>query len=88
MRATSDPFDQARFLGNVAPLVAGFNCEATLSETPSQYETPRPMYQVSFETLVHYICPLCKSWWSIGDGSTIRPYFCPNCGQDLAPPPA
>lgn len=37
----------------------------------------------SRELLMHYQCPLCKGWWSIGDGRSYGGYFCPYCGAWL-----
>ena len=37
----------------------------------------------SREFLMHYQCPLCNGWWSIGDGRSYGGYFCPHCGSWL-----
>lgn len=37
----------------------------------------------SREILMHYQCPLCNGWWSIGDGRSYGGYFCPHCGSWL-----
>lgn len=34
----------------------------------------------STETLVHFQCPACNKWWSIGDADLTRLYYCPWCG--------
>lgn len=41
----------------------------------------------SSELLMHYQCPACNGWWSIGDGRSYGGYFCPHCGQwlEIAP---
>lgn len=37
----------------------------------------------SREMLMHYQCPACQGWWSIGDGRCYGGYFCPHCGSWL-----
>lgn len=37
----------------------------------------------SREMLMHYQCPACHGWWSIGDGRSYGGYFCPHCGSWL-----
>lgn len=37
----------------------------------------------SRELLMHYQCPACNGWWSIGDGRSYGGYFCPHCGNWL-----
>ena len=40
----------------------------------------------STETLVHFQCPACNKWWSIGDADPTRRYYCPWCGaQEQGP---
>lgn len=41
---------------------------------------------VSPENLVHFQCPHCKGWWSIGDAPKREHWFCPWCGEASAPP--
>lgn len=36
---------------------------------------------VSPENLVHFQCPHCKGWWSIGDAPKREHWFCPWCGE-------
>jgi hypothetical protein len=33
------------------------------------------------ERLVHFQCPICKGWWSIGDAPERAFWFCPWCGK-------
>ena len=51
-----------------------------------------PLPNISHEHLVHFNCPLCQKWWSIGDeakpgsdsGLPERDHwYCPWCGQKL-----
>lgn len=37
----------------------------------------------SREMLIHYRCPSCNGWWSIGNGRSYGGYFCPHCGTWL-----
>lgn len=38
----------------------------------------------SVETLVHFNCPACQKWWSIGDPDRDKTrWFCPWCGTRL-----
>lgn len=36
----------------------------------------------SIEKLIHFNCPLCLKWWSIGDApiDTRKIWYCPWCG--------
>ena len=34
----------------------------------------------SREMLIHYQCPVCNGWWSIGDGRSYGSYYCVHCG--------
>jgi hypothetical protein len=33
------------------------------------------------ERLVHFQCPRCEGWWSIGDAPDREFWFCPWCGE-------
>ena len=39
-----------------------------------------PLPNISHEHLVHFNCPLCQKWWSIGDAPERDHWFCPWCG--------
>ena len=42
-----------------------------------------PLPNISHEHLVHFNCPLCQKWWSIGDAPERDHWYCPWCGQKL-----
>lgn len=37
----------------------------------------------SIEILIHFRCPTCQKWWSIGDPSPQPTIHCPHCGEVL-----
>jgi predicted RNA-binding Zn-ribbon protein involved in translation (DUF1610 family) len=44
----------------------------------------REMGLCSAERLMHFQCPHCIRWWSIGDPDIHKTeWFCPWCGQAL-----
>lgn len=41
------------------------------------------MYNISKETIWHFVCDSCKGWWSIANSDDWKPkkLFCPHCGE-------
>jgi len=39
------------------------------------------LIEYSTEKLVHFSCPDCKNWWSIGDWKNKSVMWCPHCGS-------
>lgn len=56
-------------------------CERIQDEVPKEKATGSLIF--SREMLMHYRCPACDGWWSIGDGRSYGGYFCPHCGSWL-----
>lgn len=42
-----------------------------------------PLPNISHEHLVHFNCPICQKWWSIGDAPERDHWYCPWCGKEL-----
>ena len=55
------------------------------AQSPAMIDDLLPEYDYAIETLLHLRCTICGGWWSVGDGVATRAYFCPWCGQSLAP---
>lgn len=43
-----------------------------------------PLPNLSHEHLVHFNCPICQKWWSIGDAPERDHWYCPWCGACLS----
>lgn len=46
-------------------------------------ELDMPLPNASHEHLVHFNCPICQKWWSIGDAPERDHWWCPWCGTKL-----